>query len=88
MEHFLNALALSKKCFTSFGENLDIYFQKTPYVLAIIKLIEGPKITAEIVDCEMDEVQIEKAVNVVFRKIMEKGKHGVIQYGYKFRLVG
>ena len=69
------------------GEHLEIYFQKTPYVLAIIKLIEGPKITAEIVDCEMDEVQIEKAVNVVFRKIMEKGKHGVIQYGYKFRLV-
>ena len=25
------------------GENLEIYFQKTPYVLAIIKLIEGPK---------------------------------------------
>jgi len=56
-------------------------------VLAIIELEEGPKLTAEIVDCSLDEVEIGKKAEGVFRKILEKGKKGVIQYGYKFRFV-
>ena len=57
-----------------------------PYALAIIQLEEGPMLTAEIVDCEFDEILIGKNVELVFRKILEKGEKGVIQYGYKFRL--
>ena len=60
--------------------------RKTPYVLSIIKLEEEPMLTAEIVDCDVEEVSIGKKVEVVFRKILEKGEKGVIQYGYKFRL--
>lgn len=69
------------------GEVIDIHAQTIPYILAIVKLEEGPKLTAEIVDCEIDEVKIGKEVGAVFRKIVEKGPHGVIQYGYKFKLV-
>jgi uncharacterized protein len=69
-------------------EELSEKFSRNmPYNLAIIQLEEGPLLTSEIVDCKEDEIAIGKKVEVVFRKIHEKGEKGVIQYGYKFRLV-
>lgn len=68
------------------GENNDIAFRKIPYVLAIIKLDEGPMLTSQIVDCNVEDLEIGSKVKMVFRKILEKGTRGVIQYGYKFRL--
>ncbi|ODS40085.1 MAG: transcriptional regulator [Candidatus Altiarchaeales archaeon WOR_SM1_79] len=60
-------------------------FQK-PYVIGIIKLDEGPLITTQIVDNPGD-VEIGKKVEMVFRRISESGSDGIIQYGYKFRIV-
>ncbi|HWG91719.1 MAG TPA: Zn-ribbon domain-containing OB-fold protein [Candidatus Thermoplasmatota archaeon] len=57
---------------------------QTPYVMAIIKLDEGPRITAQIVDCAPDQVGIGTRVRKVFRRINEEGDAGVIHYGYKF----
>jgi uncharacterized OB-fold protein len=57
-----------------------------PYVVAIIRLDEGPRITSQIVDCEPEEAGIGKRVKVCFRKIAEDGKAGAISYGYKFQL--
>ncbi|MBN2368403.1 Zn-ribbon domain-containing OB-fold protein [Candidatus Woesearchaeota archaeon] len=68
------------------NENMDIAARNIPYVLAIIELAEGPRLTAQVVDCRKEDVEIGKDVEMVFRKIMEKGEKGVIQYGYKFRL--
>ena len=58
----------------------------SPYVVAIIELDEGAKITCQIVDCNDDEVNIGDEVELVFRKIKEEGDDGVISYGYKFKL--
>ncbi|PKP58417.1 MAG: transcriptional regulator [Candidatus Altiarchaeales archaeon HGW-Altiarchaeales-1] len=58
-----------------------------PYILAIIKLNEGPSLTAQIIDCKIDDVKIGSKVKSVFRKIVEEGDEGVILYGYKFKLV-
>jgi uncharacterized protein len=69
------------------NENIDIPARDIPYVLAIIKLDEGPSLTAQIVDCSESELKIGKKVEMVFRKILEKGSKGVIQYGYKFRII-
>ena len=69
------------------GEQLDFPSHKVPYVMAIIKLDEGPMLTAEVVDSLIEDVQIGKNAEMVFRKIIEKGKKGAIHYGYKFRLV-
>lgn len=55
-----------------------------PYTMAIIELVEGPKLTAQIVD---GAVEIGTRVEAVFRKIDEDGKGGVIYYGYKFKPV-
>lgn len=55
-----------------------------PYVLAFVKLADGPSLVGEVVDVDESEVSIGKHVSVVFRKIQEDGSEGVIHYGYKF----
>ncbi len=69
------------------GESNEHAFRKIPYILAIIELEEGPNLTCEIVDTEIEYVEIGNIVEVVFRKILEKGEKGVIQYGYKFKQI-
>jgi hypothetical protein len=58
---------------------------QTPYIMAIIQLEEGPKLTAQIVDCDPTEIDIGMKVEMVFRRIQEDGDAGLIYYGYKFR---
>ncbi len=57
---------------------------QTPYVLAIIELKEGTKVTAQITDVDPEEMEIGMEVEEVLRKISEDGKKGKINYGYKF----
>jgi len=58
---------------------------QTPYAIAIIKLDEGPKVTAQIVDCDLKDIKIGMRVQSTFRKIQEDGYIGAIYYGYKFK---
>ena len=58
-----------------------------PYPIAIIELDEGPRITAQIVDCKIEDVKIGMKVESTFRKIQEDGYIGAIYYGYKFKPV-
>ena len=55
-----------------------------PYALAIVQLVEGPRVLAQIVDCDFSELRIGMPVEVVFRRISED-EGGLIHYGYKFR---
>lgn len=55
-----------------------------PYVVGLIEMDEGVKLTAQIVDCEPKDVAIGMRVKDVFRKVREEGKAGVIHYAYKF----
>ena len=59
--------------------------EQVPYPIAIIKLEEGPQITAQIVDCPIDNVKIGLKVESTFRKIQQDGHAGAIYYGYKFK---
>jgi uncharacterized OB-fold protein len=61
----------------------DQYDQLTPYVLGIIELDEGPRLTAQIV-CEPNEVYIGMPVRKVFRRIASEGASGPLYYGTKF----
>ena len=65
----------------------DGFEKQVPYVVAIVKLKEGTSLTAQIVDCEPNDVKIGQKVEAVFRKISQDGKSGAIYYGYKFKLV-
>jgi uncharacterized OB-fold protein len=57
----------------------------TPYVVGLIQLNEGPKVTSQIVDCKPEEVYISMPVESCFRKLRTLGKEGIICYGFKFR---
>ena len=59
--------------------------RQTPYPIAIIELDEGPRLTAQIVDCDSNELKIGMKVQSTFRKIQEDGWVGAIYYGYKFK---
>ncbi|MBC7238164.1 MAG: Zn-ribbon domain-containing OB-fold protein [Chloroflexi bacterium] len=58
-----------------------------PYVVALVKLEEGPLVTAQLTDVNPDEVHIGMEVEMVTRKLREEGPAGIIHYGYKFRPV-
>ncbi len=57
----------------------------TPYVLGLVELKDGTKITAQITDVELDNLKIGMPVESVFRKISEDGDSGIIRYAIKFR---
>ena len=57
---------------------------QAPYTLAIVRLDEGPLITAQLTDLD-GPVQIGDRVEMVTRKLTTEGEAGVIVYGYKFR---
>lgn len=56
-----------------------------PYPVALIKLEEGPMVTAQLTDISPDEVRIGMPVEMVTRKLSQEGDEGQIVYGYKFR---
>ncbi|MBC8099711.1 MAG: OB-fold domain-containing protein [Armatimonadetes bacterium] len=65
-------------------ENFD---EQAPYVLALIKLNEGPLLLAQLTDLDDDLPQIGDQVEMVTRKLTTEGTRGMIVYGYKFRRV-
>ncbi|MDI6839856.1 MAG: Zn-ribbon domain-containing OB-fold protein [bacterium] len=54
-----------------------------PYVIAVIETNDGVRLTTQVVDCKPEAVEIGKKVKLVFRKIQEEGKTGILCYGYK-----
>ncbi len=61
------------------------YQEMAPYTVALVKLEEGPLITAQLTDVANDEVEIGMPVEMVTRKLQTQGDEGLIVYGYKFR---
>jgi uncharacterized OB-fold protein len=59
-----------------------------PYTVALVKLQEGPMVTAQLTDLGEAPVQIGMPVEMVTRKIRADGdEKGMLVYGYKFRPV-
>jgi uncharacterized protein len=61
----------------------DQFEHDTPYVLAIVKLDEGPRLTAQI-SANPEDIRIGMPVKRVFRRIATDGESGIIHYGTKF----
>lgn len=62
------------------------YDENTPYTVAVVKLQEGPMVTAQITDLGEQPMEIGMPVEMVTRKIREDGnERGMLVYGYKFR---
>ncbi len=61
------------------------YGQLIPYVAALVQLDEGPLVTAQLTDVDIDDVRIGMPVEMVTRRLRQYGEDGLIVYGYKFR---
>ena len=60
--------------------------EQAPYTVALIKLSEGPIVTAQLTDLGENEVRIGMPVEMVTRKLRSDGdERGMLIYGYKFR---
>jgi hypothetical protein len=72
--------------FTTLQEPPEGFEDQAPYVLALVKLDEGPLVTAQLTDLD-GPVEIGDRVEMVTRKLTTEGGKGMIVYGYKFRKV-
>lgn len=61
------------------------YEEFIPYVVALVRLEEGPLVAAQLTDVRPEEVSIGMPVEMVTRKMYTEGDDGPIVYGYKFR---
>src|SRR5882672_6928692 len=59
---------------------------QTPYVVGIVELDGGVRVTAQISDVDPAELDFGTTVRRVLRKLRAEGPDGIIQYGYKFVL--
>ena len=58
-----------------------------PFLLGIIELDDGTRITTQITDMDPKDASIGMRLEAVFRKISEDGDSGIISYAIKFRPV-
>lgn len=56
-----------------------------PYTVALVRLAEGPMVTAQLTDLGGHSPQIGMPVEMVTRKLRADGDRGMLVYGYKFR---
>ena len=72
--------------FTRMGNAPAGFEEQSPYTVALIKLDEGPIVTAQLTDLGESDVQIGMPVEMVTRKLRsDTDERGMLIYGYKFR---
>jgi hypothetical protein len=72
--------------YTTVTAPAEPYADFAPYVMALIKLDEGPIVTAQLTDLN-GPTEIGMRVEMVIRKLRTDGVRGIIIYGPKFRPV-
>ena len=64
------------------------YEDFAPYTVAMVKLEEGPLVTAQLTDLENRDVEVGMPVEMVTRRLRSAtDERGMLVYGYKFRPV-
>lgn len=71
--------------FTTVYEAPAGFEESAPYTVALVKLEEGPMVTAQLTDLGEDKAAIGMPVEMVTRKLRSDGDRGMLVYGYKFR---
>ena len=74
--------------YTTIYEAPTGYDESAPYTVALVKLAEGPLLTAQLTDLGDQPVEIGMPVVMVTRRLRQDGdERGMLVYGYKFRPV-
>lgn len=72
--------------YTTINEAPSGFQDMSPYAIALVKLEEGPIVTAQLTDLGDESIWVGMPVEMVTRKLRNDGdERGVILYGYKFR---
>jgi hypothetical protein len=72
--------------FTTIYEAPAGFDESAPYTVALVKLEEGPLVTAQLTDLGSQPVEIGMPVEMVTRRLRQDGdERGMLIYGYKFR---
>lgn len=56
---------------------------QAPYVVVVVQLINGKKITAQLVDFDEQHLSIGQKVKTILRRTKDPGEEGIIPYGIK-----
>jgi hypothetical protein len=74
--------------FTTIYEAPTGFDETAPYTVALVRLEEGPLVTAQLTDLGEDKPEIGMPVEMVTRRLRQDGdERGMLIYGYKFRPV-
>lgn len=74
--------------YTTVYEAPEGFEESAPYTVAMIRLDEGPLVTAQLTDVDGEQLEIGTPVEMVTRKLRSAGdERGMLVYGYKFRPV-
>jgi uncharacterized protein len=65
-------------------ESIQGFEDQEPMVFGLLKLENGVRIVAQVVDLPYDSLKEGMKLNAVFRRIRVDGESGQIFYGYKF----
>lgn len=60
---------------------------QVPYVVALVRLEEGPLVASQLASVDPERVEIGMPLEMVTRRLSEDGPQGIVVYGYKFRPV-
>ena len=61
-------------------------FDDAPWtIIALVRTLDGPLVTAQLTDCAPDEVAVGLPVEMVVRRIGTPNPDGLLVYGYMFR---
>jgi scaffold protein (connect acetoacetyl-CoA thiolase and HMG-CoA synthase) len=72
--------------FTTIYEPPAGYEENSPYTVALVKLEQGPMVTAQLTDLGDTSPEIGMPVEMVTRRLRQDGDdRGMLVYGYKFR---
>ncbi len=61
------------------------YASMAPFLVGMVRLEEGPLVSAQLADADGVDLAIGMPVEMVTRKLRDADEHGYIVYGYKFR---
>jgi uncharacterized OB-fold protein len=59
------------------------YSGEAPFAVGIVQMDDGPRLTTQIVDVDLNDIKIGMSVKLEFRRNFEEGEAGILQYGHK-----
>ncbi len=70
--------------FTRVSQTAEELMFYAPYIISLVELDDGIKVTGQITDIKLEELSEGTKVRMVFRVLSKNGEEGLIGYGFKF----